>query len=246
MPLTLPTVTRRRAATALCACALAYSAAGHAADAEEARAVGSFEAIALHGSIDLVVRQGPQTTLRVQADAKLLPRVETQIESGPHGATLQVRLRRDGAGWSGWGEGSPVRVSVVTPRLSAVSSAGAGDIRVEAFSTPALALSLSGSGDARLDQLSTEALEVNIAGAGDVSGSGKATRLQVSIAGSGDVALQQLQSDDVRITIAGSGDAAVQAQKTLDVRIAGSGDVTYAGNAALKSHIAGSGSVTRK
>ena len=246
--------TRRLATSALALIALGAAFAGfagsvQAAPLEETRTPGDFQAIALHGSIDLVVSQGAQTAVRVQADDKRLPRVETRVENGPQGATLQVRLK-SAAGllgsWGGGGEGDRVQVSVVTPRLVAVSSAGSGDIRVEAFKTPALRLSLSGAGDVKLEQLATDELGVHIAGAGDVSGSGRATRLEVSIAGSGDVALLGLQADDVRVSIAGSGDAAVQAQKTLAVRIAGSGDVSYSGNPALQSHIAGSGSVTHK
>jgi hypothetical protein len=210
--------------------------------ASELRPVPEFQAIALAGSMDLSVRQGVQPSVQVQADDNLLPLLETVVEHGSHGPTLQVRWKKG----QDLSTRSRVTVKVVVPRLAALSAAGAGDLRVENFTTPALKVSLVGAGDLRLDGLETDELAVTLSGSGDVGGSGKATHLKVSIAGSGDVHLGDLRAQDVVVSIAGSGDAAVNAQRSLDVRIAGSGDVTYSGNATLKSAVAGSGSISRR
>lgn len=228
--------------TLLPATGQAASVTGSGTAATEARSLPEFQAIALAGSIDLVVRQGPQQPVQVEGDDNLLPLLETVVETTRHGATLSVR----------WKKGQslrtrlPVRITVVVPQLVAATAAGSGDIRVESFNTPALVLALSGSGDARLQGLTTGELSVSISGSGDVGGSGTAGRLKVGIAGSGDVRLADLKADEVTVSIAGSGDAAVQAVKTLKVSIAGSGDVTYTGNPEVKSSVAGSGSVTRR
>ena len=211
---------------------------GSGTSASEARTVAEFQAIGLSGQVDLVVRQGVQTSVQVQADDNLLPLLETVVE----GNTLQVRWKKGQSLYTR----AKVLVTVVTPKLTRLSVAGSGDVQLEAFSTPALQLSLSGSGNARLETLTTDDLGIRISGSGDVSGKGTAGKLKVSIAGSGDVRLADLRADDVTVAIAGSGDAAVNAQKTLQVNIAGSGDVTYTGTAQVKSSVAGSGSVTRK
>ena len=226
----------------------AASVQGSGKSATETRALDAFEAVALSGAMELVVRQGAQQSVQVQADDNLLPMLETLVEAGRNGNTLKVRWKREGV----WGSSnaiqtrSKVLITVVVPKLSAVAVAGSGDVRVETFSTPALQLSLSGSGDARLDGLTTEELGVRVSGSGDVVGKGSATKVKISIAGSGDVRLAELRADDVSVSIAGSGDAAVNAQKALSVSIAGSGDVTYVGDAQVKSSVAGSGSVRRK
>jgi Putative auto-transporter adhesin, head GIN domain len=249
------------ASVLLCALAAApamWPSTSHAATtqgsgtaATETRNVPEFQAVALSGGMNLVVRQGPVHSVQVQADDNLLPLLETVVESGSKGATLQVRWKREaGGGWMG-GRNSvqprtKVLVNVVTPKLTALSTAGAGDIRLETFSTPALQVSISGSGDTRLDGLSTDELGVRISGSGNLTGQGRAGKTSVSIAGSGDVKLTDLRSDDVTVSIAGSGDAAVNAQKTLSVSIAGSGDVVYVGDASVKTSVAGSGSVKKK
>jgi hypothetical protein len=244
------TLTRRIALFAvplLCSLVLApvpalAATTGSGRTASETRALAEFQAVSLNGSIDIVVRQGAQQQVQVQADDNLLPLLETTVESGKQGPTLQVRWKKGESIY----HRSKVLVTVVLPKLSSLASAGSSDMRVESFTTPALQVSLSGSGDAKLEGLSTEDLAVRISGSGDVSGKGSATKLNVSIAGSGNVKLDGMRADDVQVSIAGSGDALVNAQKTLNVRIAGSGDVNYVGNATLKSSVAGSGSVGRK
>ena len=222
---------------------------GHAAPATETRSVPDFTAIAANGSVNISVTQGPVTSVQVTADDKELDHIETVVGSGKHGPTLQIRIKREG--WWGWGWGKsyhsgPINVSVVTPKLIGLASAGSGDIRVGALQTPSLQLSISGSGNTRLVGLSTDELGVNIASSGDVSAEGRTGKLSVSSAGGGDVRLGAMRSDEVVVKIAGSGNAVVQAQKTLNVSIAGSGDVVYSGEATMKSSVAGSGSVKKR
>lgn len=224
--------------------------AGRAADltgsgrsATETRSLAGFQAIALGGDMDLVVRQGPQQTVQVTADDNLLPLLETVVQSGGQGDTLQVRWKK---GSHGVHPRSRALVTVVVPKLTALSAAGAGEIRLEQFNAPLLKLSLAGSGDAKLLGLTAGELGITIAGSGDVGGNGSAATLKITIAGSGDVRLAEMTADDVSVSIAGSGDAAVNASKTLNVSIAGSGDVTYTGKPAVKSRVAGSGSVTQR
>lgn len=230
------------AAVGLPASAQAATLQGSGHSASETRNVPEFEAVATQGSIDVVVRQGAARLVQVQADDNLLPLLETVVEGGRKGNTLQLRWKR--------GESlhtrAKVLVTVVTPQLTALASAGSGDIRLETFKTPRLDLALAGSGDARFDELSTEELSVRIAGSGDISGKGSAGKTKVSIAGSGDVNLIDLRADEVSVSIAGSGDAAVHAQRTLAVSIAGSGDVVYAGDAQVTRSVVGSGSVRKK
>lgn len=211
--------------------------------ATETRSVSGFQAIALRGGIDLVVRQGSREALVVRADDNLLPLVETVVEGLADARTLRIQFKP--------GESlrtrTPVVVTVDVLTLKALASSGSGDITVEALKTPALKLSISGSSDARLRQLDTEQLTIAVAGSGDVQASGRAAKLDISIAGSGDVQTRDLAAADVSVAIAGSGDASVNAQKTLSVSIAGSGDVEYGGGATLaRRSVAGSGSLRQR
>jgi hypothetical protein len=209
----------------------------------ETRAVSDFEAIAQSGSIDIVVRQGASEGVEVQAEDTLLPLIETVVEPGSAGRTLNIRIKRGEHIYSR----KPIKVTVNVIRLTSVATAGSGDVVIEALKTPSLKLALAGASDARLHSLATDSFEIRISGSGDVAASGNARQLKLSIAGSGDADLADLAADDVSVRIAGSGDAKVTANKALEVSVAGSGDVSYGGAVtAVKTSVAGSGSIQRR
>lgn len=210
----------------------------------ESRDLTGFSAIAVRGEIELIVRQGQREAVQVSAEDNLLPLLQTALEGTSEGTrTLLIR----------WKSGESVRhtkpvvVTVDLIRLSALSTAGSGDVTVEPLKTQSLTLSISGSSDAKFKQLDAERFNLSIVGSGDVRAAGKAARLEVSIAGSGDARLRELVADDVSVSIAGSGDASVHAMKSLAVSIAGSGNVDYGGSAVLtRRRVAGSGSVQQR
>lgn len=239
---------RRGAVATLTAFGVAFAA--HAASttgsgrlAAETREITGFSAIALRGSIDLVVRQGTREAVQVSAEDNLLPLLQTTLEGSDGQRTLRIQWKNGESVRST----RPVLVTVDLIRLSALSAAGSGAITVEPLKTPSLSLAISGSSDARLRQLDAEQFTLSIAGSGDVQAAGKAARFEVSIAGSGDVRARELVADDVSVSIAGSGDASVHATKTLAVSIAGSGDVDHTGGASLtRNRIAGSGTIRQR
>jgi hypothetical protein len=230
------------ASAALPAAAWGDRVTGSGRSATETRTVAPFEAIATKGSIDIVVRQGSPAEVQVQADDNLLELLETVVEEGRRGATLQVRWKSG----TSLNTKSKVLVNVTTPTLTALAGSGSGDFTVGPLKTPALRLSLSGSGDARFDGLAAGEFTLSLSGSSDVRGNGEAGKVSISIAGSGDVDLIDLRSEEASVSIAGSGDAKVNASKQLKISVAGSGDVTYSGDAAVSSRVAGSGSITKR
>jgi hypothetical protein len=240
------TFMRRHAFACMAAVAMAPAVAattGSGNAVTEPRPVSGFQAIALRGAIDLVVRQARREGVQVRADDNVAPLVQTVVEGNGDARTLRIQFK---AGES-VRTNTPVVVTVDVVKLSAVASSGSGDVRIEALDTPALTLGIAGSSNATLDQLTTEQLSIRIAGSGDVQARGRAAKLDVSIAGSGDVQARELAAGDVKVAISGSGDASLTAQKTLSVAIAGSGHVEYGGGATLaKTVVTGSGSVRRR
>ena len=222
---------------------------GHAASvkgsgriASEQRTMLDFDSIALKGSLSLEVRQTGKESVTVTADDNLLALVETQLQSGPTGRTLMISMRSGGSYFSK----NDIKVVVEVAKLSALSSAGSGNVKVQNLKTPALKISVAGSSDVQLNGLETQALEVRIAGSGDVRASGKTTQLKLNIAGSGDAGLKELIVDEVTASIAGSGDAQVTANKRMHATVAGSGDLRWSGSATdVRSSTMGSGTIKK-
>lgn len=205
----------------------------------EARDPGAFDAIALSGGFNVVVRQASSNKVELKADRNLLPYIETRIVDSGKGRTLIIEPKK---GYNIQTSTNP-SFTLQMPSLRSVSVAGSGTVQVEAMKTGGVDASIAGSGDIRFAGLDAERLGMKVSGSGDIVAAGRCASASVSIAGSGDVKAADLVAEDVKVTIAGSGDAQVNATKKLNVSIAGSGDVKYAGSPEITSSIAGSGKV---
>jgi len=208
----------------------------------EPRAVGSFSAIELHGSMNLVLRQAAREAVELRADDNLLALVETRVVSRSGVPTLEVRIR-DGTPYS---SRNPFTLTVDVVTLSALSVRGSGNVSGEGLKAAALKIVLTGSSDVKLHKLSLDEASLKISGSGNAELSGKAARLSLSILGSGDINTREFEADEVSVSIAGSGGASVNARKALGVSIAGSGSVDYVGDATVKTSVAGSGHVKKR
>ena len=60
--------------------AQAASVAGSGRSATETRGLAEFQAVAVDGSMDLLLRQGATQSVQVEADDKLLPLLETVVD----------------------------------------------------------------------------------------------------------------------------------------------------------------------
>lgn len=120
----------------------AQAATGSGQPASETRELSGFSAISVRGGIDLVIRQGAREAVQVSADATLLPLLSTVVEGSGEQRTLRFQWKTDG--WMRSKARALVTVDVV--RLTAVSAAGSGDIKIEASLTKA---SVAGSGSIR-------------------------------------------------------------------------------------------------
>ena len=207
----------------------------------ETRTITGFQAVALRGAMNLVLRQGASEGVEIRADHNLLPLIETRVVDRAGLPTLEIGGKNN----TSWSTRNEMTVTVSLISLKAMTVSGSGDTSCERLKTDALKVSLSGSGNLKLGQLDADALDLRLSGSGDAQTGGTVVRIELAISGSGNADLQHLQADDASVRIAGSGDASVHARRALTVAIAGSGDLSYAGEPTVKSSISGSGSVKR-
>ncbi len=244
---------------------------------EESRKISkTFQQIRSTGPVDIILKQGPVTTVVVRADANIIPYISTTVGNGTLTVSTQRNIRF----------AKVMEVYVTTPEINQISASGSGDIRCkDVFKAPNMKILASGSGDVSANLKSNDVI-IKVTGSGDVivngihgdvqmvvSGSGdvKAGRLQlmkctvknegsgdifldgktaslaIVSAGSGDIDASQLMAVDVKATNSGSGDIAVHPIQKLYAALAGSGDLTYYGNpAALKTQSTGSGDIRKR
>lgn len=224
----------------------------------ETREIGRFDSINLAGIGEVIITQGEETTLVVEAEDNLLRYLQTEVR----GDTLTLSLRQPGPMVSVWPT-QPIKYYVTVTDLEAITITGSGDVTAESLDADQMELTVIGSGDLHLDALQSDDVGMTVAGSGNitvddlsarelmanVTGSGtcslqgEAVEQAVRITGSGDYRADDLQSETARVTIAGSGSGYISVTDSLDVRITGSGDVRYSGSPQLSQTIIGSGDV---
>jgi hypothetical protein len=204
----------------------------------EDRQITRAEKIKLAGSYDVAITQGSTTSVKVEADENLLKYIQTYNSEG-----YLVVKTRDGVSLN---SDNPIKVLITTPRLSAVTLAGSGNVVGSGKFTGSdqLLLKIAGSGDITME-VNTPSVKGEIAGSGSIRLKGETMRQEISIAGAGDYYAEELKSEDTKVKIAGSGDVKVFADMNLDVNIAGVGSVYYKGAATVKQKVAGSGEVRK-
>lgn len=196
------------------------------------RALDTFTAIQLDGSIDVVAKMGAPQTVTVIAADDVIPNVVTRVR----GKTLHVHFKDD------YSTSKRCRVEVTLKALNKVSVHGSGDFEGAGVDAEDLEVSVRGSGDIELSG-NARSVDVEVHGSGDVKIHGKTEKLEASVHGSGDISLFGLESEEAEVDVMGSGDVKVSVSKTLTASIHGSGDIIYKGAAKVRQTVFGSGDV---
>ncbi len=200
--------------------------------------VAGFREVDLSGGMNLFVSQGPDYSVRIEAESNLMQYIEVKRD----GNELEIGVK-DGYSLR---PSKDIKIYVTAPSFNGLSIAGSGSIRSETkiSGNDDIDLSISGSGNILLDVQSPN-VSTDISGSGSVLLSGTTRSFDASINGSGDVKAFNLLSETAEVDINGGGNVEVAASRELNVEISGSGDVVYRGNPSVKTSKAGSGSVRR-
>jgi hypothetical protein len=183
----------------------------------EKRSLSSFKAIDTNGAYTVDVTCQKPVSVEIETDDNILPLIKTEVRDGVLYVTSQERYNAT--------KGVTLRVSV--PDLAAISSRGAGDIRIA-------------------DAASND-LKIDSTGAASVKANGKAKSLTISSTGAGDVDTTKLQAEKARVSVSGAASIDVYASEQLDVSVSGVGSVNYSGNPkTVNKNVSGLGSVNQK
>ena len=232
---------------------------GSGAVVSETREVSGFTKVLLAGSGEVILTQGDEESLQVEAEDNLLAYLNSEVHNGTLVLGAQAGFRMI----SLWPT-KPIKYYVTVKDIEAITLAGSGDIFTEKVETSRLDVNLYGSGNIRLDELVAQDVEVSLTGSGSIqvgaltadevtttiSGSGAcvleggAAQQKLRITGSGDYQAKELESRAAEVTVSGSGSSTVWVTESLQVQITGSGDVSYYGSPQVNERVTGSGSVS--
>ncbi|MGC4037100.1 MAG: head GIN domain-containing protein [Chitinophagaceae bacterium] len=203
----------------------------------ETRSAPTFNSVDVSGSMNLYIKNDAERSIRIEADANLLPYIVVETE----GDRLIIRPK-DGNNLKPTNE---IKVYVSSPIFKKIEASGACDVFSEnqINSSETVDIGLSGASHIKMD-VKAPKVTADISGACGVELKGETKEFSGEGSGSSDFKCFDLMAEDVSIDISGAGDAEVYASVKLNAEVTGAGDVKYKGKPKLSQSISGAGSVT--
>ena len=199
------------------------------------RSVNGFKSISMASSGQLIITQGDQEGLTIEAEDNLMEYIRAEVILGTltiDFATERGRVIRPTR---------PIIYHVFVKDLDRVQVDGSGKIEATDLKTSQLVIEINGSADTQIGNLQADSFTYHMSGSGNGQISGQVGEQSIRIDGSGKYQAGDLESQTAQIQIGGSGEATVWAKDQLNVSIGGSGTVNYYGSPQISQNISGSG-----
>ncbi len=208
----------------------------------EERPSGYFERIELYDNVNLVLIEGNQPTLKIEAGQKLLDAIKTEITD----STLLI-CNTLKCNWVRSYD-REITVYATAPALHEIRYEGSGDVRT-AGPVTLDSLQVSIWGGAGTFDLDLHAYQLNLAlhyGTVDLHVKGKAVLTTIFANSYGPFYCNDLISNIVYIRNSGTNNCHVHAEHILEAEITSVGNIYYTGNPyELKTNISGSGKLIK-
>ena len=182
----------------------------------EERKVASFTSIVTDGAFDITVVSQKQYALEIEGDDNILPMIATDVS----GNVLHIKNR------SGYSVSQPIKITISVPNLEAVSSNGAGRIKIA--------------------DLKNDRFELDVNGAPSLEASGETKFLKIKANGAGNIDTHRLRATKADVNSNGVTQINLYAREQLDVVVSGPSNVTYEGDPVVNQTINGPGSIQKK
>jgi hypothetical protein len=203
----------------------------------EKRDIGEFTGLKVSSGIDVVIRQGNEISLELEADDNLHEAIRTEVVDN----TLKIYTRKNIR------KAKSKKVFLVYEELNTIRISSAGDVTGEnTLKTDRLDIDLSSAGDLHLD-VEAENIHCDISSSGDARLSGKADVLEASLSSAGDLQAYELITRKAEVSCSSAGDARVYASEEFNLRSSSAGSIYYKGEGRVtNSHTSSAGSIVKR
>ncbi len=205
--------------------------------AERRFSIQSFDRIRMEAPFDITLSTNKSPTAKAEGAVAALDTVDLKVE----GRTLIVRQR---SGWNGEGKGSPIRLTIGTPELSAATLIGSGRLQVDRMRGLSVSLALAGPGLLKVADLRADRLNLVAGGSGSVALAGAIKTGNVSSEGSVVLDAAGLAAEELVLVATGSSELRAAARRSVTVTASGASTVTLQGPVACIQKITGAATVS--
>lgn len=206
----------------------------------QTRTTSDYNAVALTGSMDVILVKGREGNIKIEAEENLQQHIVTEVSGG----RLKISVEK---GYSlSPSRNNDITITVPFTDIEDVSLTGSGDIRSQDMvNADKFSINVTGSGNVKLP-LQAKNTAANITGSGDIELTGSSEDFDCKVTGSGDVSAFDFKCKNVNAMVTGSGDIQVYASESLKASTPGSGDIEYRGNPKKEDfRTMGSGSISK-
>ena len=201
----------------------------------EERDVPEFDGVSVASGIRATVEIGPRRPVRVEADADILPLVETRVEDG----MLKIGFKPH----THWRGDRKVSVAIQTPRLRELDASGGSVVRATFTRAPAAELRASGGSELHVRGIDAEQLSVQGSGGSVLDVDGRATSLHLQMSGGTRLEGRNLAVRDVSLQASGGSEGELRADGKISGSLSGGSELHVRGRARATVSTSGGSSV---
>jgi hypothetical protein len=201
------------------------------------REIENFTELKVSSGIDVIIRQGKEISLELEADDNLHEAIITRVVDNTLKIYTDKNIRR----------ARSKKVYLVYTDLNSIRISSAGDVKGEnTLEADHLDIDLSSAGDLDLD-IEAEKVTCDISSSGDARLSGKADMLVASLSSAGDLYAYDLRTRKADVSCSSAGDARVYASEEFNLRSSSAGSIYYKGDGqVINSRTSSAGSIVKK
>jgi hypothetical protein len=197
----------------------------------QVREIRDVQEVALEGVGTLMIEQGETESLTIEAEPKVLERIETEVSNG----RLTIRPDRS------FRTREPITYFLTITQLNSIELAGAGQVEVAQLSTDQLRINGSGAGAVVIESLTANTLDVTASGNVQAELTGTVDSQTVSVSDTARYAAADLDSRLASVTASGASQVTVSVTESLEANVSGAAQVEYIGDPAVTEDVSAAG-----
>ena len=184
------------------------------------REPGNFSGLKVSTGIDVYLKQGDKTSLKIEADENLHEYIITEVKGDILHIYTIANIRK----------ASEKKVYLTMKEIRSLRATSAGDIIGETpVKTDDIEINVSSAGDIKLE-LYTGKVNIQISSSGNVTLSGEAGTLDAELSSAGNLNAFDMKVKKAEITVSSAGDADVFVTENLHARASSAGNIHYTGD----------------
>jgi len=204
----------------------------------EERNVGSFTGIKSCCGIDIYLRAGSSSTVKVEAHSELLKHVKTQVKNN----VLSISVDNNNSnGWKDLFKDKKVIVYASVDELTLLEATSACDIKGEAtLKGKDVKINVTSAASVNID-LRADNISCNATSGADIKMKGSARAAKLSATSGADIMMKDFVAEEVDASCTSGSDITITAGKKIKARATSGSDIVYYGNPSIKDVSSSSG-----